>query len=104
MAKLPSAQNEGGAGKAIIVGYGRVGQLVGEMLKAHAIDFIAVETGASLVKQLRQQGVEIYWGDAARPEFLARCGIANARALIVTVGGARASEESSRRHVSSARM
>ncbi|MGP8231560.1 MAG: cation:proton antiporter [Methylovirgula sp.] len=93
LAKLPSAQDEGGAGKAIIVGYGRVGQLVGEMLKAHAIDFIAVETGASLVKQLRQQGVEIYWGDAARPEFLARCGIAKARALIVTVGGARASEE-----------
>ena len=62
------------------------------MLKAHAIDFIAIETGAPLVKQLRQQGLEIYWGDASRPEFLTRCGIANARALIVTVGGSAASE------------
>ncbi|QAY95939.1 potassium transporter TrkA [Methylovirgula ligni] len=93
LAQLPSPQEEGAASKAIIVGYGRVGQLVGEMLKAHAIDFIAIETGATLVKQLRQQGLEIYWGDASRPEFLARCGIANARALIVTVGGSQASEE-----------
>ncbi len=46
LAQLPSPQDDGAAGKAIIVGYGRVGQLVGEMLKAHAIDFIAVETGA----------------------------------------------------------
>ncbi len=92
LAQLPSPQNENGASKAIIVGYGRVGQLVGEMLKAHAIDFIAIETGAPLVKQLRQQGLEIYWGDASRPEFLTRCGIASARALIVTVGGSAASE------------
>ncbi|MDR3407728.1 MAG: cation:proton antiporter [Methylovirgula sp.] len=93
LAQLPSPQDDGAAGKAIIVGYGRVGQLVGEMLKAHAIDFIAVETGASLVKQFRQQGVDIYWGNATRPEFLARCGIVKARALIVTVGVAQVSEE-----------
>jgi monovalent cation:H+ antiporter-2, CPA2 family len=93
LAQLPALENDATADKAIIVGYGRVGQLVGEMLKAHAIGFIAIETSANLVKPLRQQGVEIYWGDAARPEFLTRCGIAKARALIVTVGGAQASED-----------
>ena len=66
LAELPALENDGVAAKAIIVGYGRVGQLVGEMLKAHAIDFIAIETSANLVKPLRQQGVEIYWGDAAQ--------------------------------------
>ena len=78
-------------GKAIIVGYGRVGQLVGEMLNAHAIDFLAVETNAGLVRQFRQRGVDIYWGNAARPEFLARCGVGRARALIVTIGAAQGS-------------
>jgi CPA2 family monovalent cation:H+ antiporter-2 len=93
LAKLAAPNEDGGAGKAIIIGFARVGQLVGEMLKAHAIDFVAVETNASLVKQLRQQGVEIYWGDATRQEFLARCGLAKARALIVTTGVPLASAE-----------
>jgi monovalent cation:H+ antiporter-2, CPA2 family len=93
LAKLLEASPDNDAGKAIIVGYGRVGQLVGEMLKAHQIDFIVVETSATLVKQFRQAGVDIYWGNAARPEFLSRCGIARARALIVTIGAAQASEE-----------
>jgi monovalent cation:H+ antiporter-2, CPA2 family len=91
--KLPVPVEEGAAGKAIIVGYGRVGQVVGDMLRAHAIDFLAVETNAGLVKQFRSQGTDIYWGNATKPEFLARCGIANARALIVTIGAVEGSEE-----------
>lgn len=92
IAKLPEAPQDG-AGKAIIIGYGRVGQLVGEMLKSHAIAFIAIETSAGLVRQHRRLGTDIYWGDAARPEFLSRCGIANARALIITIGATQASED-----------
>ncbi len=60
--KSPAPLEEGAIGKAIIVGYGRVGQVVGEMLRAHAIDFLAVETSAGLVKQFRSQGTDIYWG------------------------------------------
>ncbi len=93
LALLPSPQDDGGAGKAIIVGYGRVGQLVGEMLTAHQIGFIVVETNAGLVRQFRGPGVEIYWGDATRSEFLGRCGADKARALVVTIGAAQASEE-----------
>jgi len=70
-----------------------VGQLVGEMLKVHAIPFIATDTSPGLVKRFRGEGVEIYWGDATRPEFLARCGVGKARALVVTIGAQVASEE-----------
>ena len=77
LAKLPSPQDEGGAGKAIIVGYGRVGQLVGDMLKAHAIDFIAVETSAQPRQAIASAGAWKSIGAMpAQPEFLARCGIA----------------------------
>ena len=102
LALLPSPQDDGGAGKAIIVGYGRVGQLVGEMLTAHQIGFIVVETNAGLVRQFRDPGVEIYWGDATRSEFLGRCGADKARALVVTIGGRRPPKRSSRQHGSSA--
>ena len=70
---------------AIIVGFGRVGQLVGDMLHAHAIRYLAVDTDPSLVKRLRAEGHDIYWGNAARPEFLARCGLGKAKALIITM-------------------
>jgi monovalent cation:H+ antiporter-2, CPA2 family len=90
-ARLPG--EDAGAGKAIIVGFGRVGQLVGEMLKAHRIAFLVIETNAGLVRRFRRQGLEIYWGNAARSEFLERCGIGKARALVVTIDAPETSEE-----------
>jgi len=91
IARLP--EEDAGARKAIIVGFGRVGQLVGEMLKAYQIAFLVVETNPGLVRRFRSQGVEIYWGNAARPEFLTRSGISKARALVVTIDASEASEE-----------
>ncbi|MGH6817450.1 MAG: cation:proton antiporter [Methylovirgula sp.] len=91
IARLP--EEDASASKAIIVGYGRIGQLVGEMLKAHQIEFLVVETNAALVRRFRRQGVEIFWGDAARGEFLRRSGIGKARALIVTIDAPEASED-----------
>ncbi len=76
---------EGPAPDAIIVGFGRVGQLVGDMLHAHAIRYLAVDTDPGLVNRLRAEGRDIYWGNASRPEFLARCGLAKAKALIITM-------------------
>lgn len=81
----PSYLERDAAPGAIIIGYGRVGQLVGEMLHEHAIPFLAVDTNAALVRQFRAQGVDIHWGNASRPEFLARSGLGRARALVVTM-------------------
>jgi len=80
-------------GRVVIVGFGRIGGLVGEMLKRHDIPFVAVESVVSIVTEAREEGVEIYWGNATRREFLMRCGLAQARALVVTVENVRAAEE-----------
>lgn len=74
-----------GAEKILVVGYGRVGMLVGELLRRHEIPFVAIDGSASVVASARDAGVEIYWGDAARPDFLHRCGIARARGVVVTM-------------------
>jgi CPA2 family monovalent cation:H+ antiporter-2 len=81
------------AGRAIIVGYGRVGQLVGEMMTAHDIAYVAVDQSVATVRTFRSGGIDIYWGDAARPDFLARCGLAKATALVITLDRAAAAEE-----------
>lgn len=71
--------------RVLIAGYGRVGRLVGEMLRRHDIGWVAVEQDAKLVEMGRRAGEVLYFGDAARPDFLARCGLAEAPALVVTM-------------------
>ncbi|CAN5405868.1 cation:proton antiporter [soil metagenome] len=72
-------------GAVMIVGYGRVGRLVGEMLAEHKVPFIALDTDPAAVTEARRQGHDIYYGDAGRTEMLELCGIATARALVVTM-------------------
>jgi CPA2 family monovalent cation:H+ antiporter-2 len=88
-----SPGGEVAAGRVVVVGYGRVGRLVGDMLRRHDIPFVAVESSVAIVAAHRDSGVEIYWGNATRREFLLRCGVAQARALVVTVENPRAAEE-----------
>ena len=71
--------------KALVVGYGRVGQLVGEMLAEHKVPFIAVDNAAILVSALRREGASVYYGDVRNIEFLKHCGLNTAKAAIITI-------------------
>ena len=78
--------------RAIIVGYGRVGALIGDMLDRHAIPFIAVDANAGVTARARADGKPVYYGDAARPEYLRLCGLETARAVVVTMDAPKANE------------
>lgn len=82
-----------GEGRVVIAGFGRIGSLVGDMLSRHDVPYFAVEDVVSIVAEARARGVEIYWGNATRREFLLRCGLEQARALVVTVSNPRAAAE-----------
>src|SRR5437879_3399158 len=73
------------APRVLIAGYGRGGRLVGEMRRRHDLGWAAVEQDARLVEAGRRAGETLFFGDAARPDFLARCGLAEAPALVVTM-------------------
>jgi CPA2 family monovalent cation:H+ antiporter-2 len=79
---------EGGSGHAIVIGYGRVGQLVCTMLERHKLSYIAVDSNAYAVPSQRRAGREVFYGNATDPEFLHACGIAEAKAVIVSVSAA----------------
>jgi len=79
--------------RVMIVGFGRIGGLVGEMLKRHQIPFVAVDDVVSIVSTARLNGVEIYWGNAQRRDFLLKCGVTQAKALVVTIENPPATEE-----------
>jgi monovalent cation:H+ antiporter-2, CPA2 family len=78
--------------RVIIVGYGRVGALIGDMLDRHSIPFIAVDSDARLTTRARSDGKPVYYGDAARPEYLRHCGLETARAVVVTMDSPAANE------------
>jgi CPA2 family monovalent cation:H+ antiporter-2 len=69
----------------LVVGYGRVGRLVGEMLERHDLPWVAADQNPKSAEQGRRAGKAIYFGDAARPDFLLRCGLADALALVITM-------------------
>ncbi len=73
------------AGQVLVVGFGRVGRLVGEMLKEHGQEFLALDANPSTVAKGRAEGANVFYGDAGRPELLAHCGIGTARVLVVTM-------------------
>jgi monovalent cation:H+ antiporter-2, CPA2 family len=70
---------------AIVVGYGRVGKVVCALLNEHGIPYIAADSDASTVTRDRREGHDVYYGDAADPEFLEICGLANAAGVIITI-------------------
>jgi K+:H+ antiporter len=78
--------------RVLVVGYGRVGRLIGEMLARHKIPYLSIDSDPALVARERNAGKRIYFGDASRREFLRRCGIARARALVVTTNSPQAIE------------
>ena len=73
------------AKRVIVVGHGRVGQLVCGLLEEHNIPYIAADRDTALVGRWRQLGRPIYYGDASNPLFLRRCGIDEATGVIVTL-------------------
>ncbi|MFL0585701.1 cation:proton antiporter [Sphingomonas olei] len=71
--------------RAVIIGFGRVGQLVAELLAVHDQPYLAVEANIDAVKAGRAAGHPIIFGDVVRSQFVDRLDLPNARALILTM-------------------
>jgi monovalent cation:H+ antiporter-2, CPA2 family len=76
----------------VIGGYGRVGQMIARLLADENVPHVALDTNGQLVTECRRRGHACYFGDAGRPELLARVGAARARAFVVTVNAPQAAE------------
>jgi CPA2 family monovalent cation:H+ antiporter-2 len=73
------------AARVIVVGFGRVGQVVATMLEAHQVAYVAIDSDPDLVAGQRDKGRPIYYGDMMRIDLLRRLHLENARALVITV-------------------
>lgn len=80
------------ADHVIIGGFGRVGEMVARVLDAERIPYVAVDSNAEHVAAQRLAGHVVYYGDATRPEMLAKLGARTARAFVVTPNSSAAAE------------
>jgi CPA2 family monovalent cation:H+ antiporter-2 len=70
---------------SVVVGYGRVGSLVGNALTDRAEPFVVIEDGAPIVAKLRESGLAAIAGNAVRADVLAAANVAEARRLFVAI-------------------
>ncbi len=75
-------------GHAILVGYGRVGSIVGQNLKSSGTPFLVIEDSSNRIGELRDQGIEAISGNAASRELLDLANIAGARSLVIAIPNA----------------
>ena len=70
---------------AIIVGCGRVGRLVAQMLTRHGKPYVAIDSDTDQIEQCKREGYNAVFANASRVDVLDRLGVARAPAVILTM-------------------
>ena len=80
------APNNDGA-NALIVGYGRFGQTVGQMLIAQGIPVTLIDTDIEMIDVAGEFGAKVYFGDGTRVDLLRQAGAAKAELICFCIDG-----------------
>ena len=72
-------------GQVVLLGFGRVGRMVADMLDVHAKDYLAIDSDVDSVAASRKQGYDVMFGDVGRPELIERLREREPAAFILTM-------------------
>ncbi len=75
----------GGEGHVVIAGFGRMGQIISQVVSASGVDVVAIDKSPSHIRNAERFGFKVYYGDASRLDTLLTAGAADARAVIFTM-------------------
>jgi K+:H+ antiporter len=91
---MPDGTSTASSGhRAVVVGYGPVGQTVTRLLQENNIEPTIIELNRDTVRSLRESGVSAIYGDASHREILQGAGTGSAGSLILSAAGMQASTE-----------
>ena len=82
---VPEPVQQDFTGHVVVVGYGRVGEHIVELLKHLDVPYLVVEQDAARASEFQKQGVPTLFGDAANSEIMTHVDLERARALVVTI-------------------
>jgi CPA2 family monovalent cation:H+ antiporter-2 len=71
--------------QVVILGFGRVGRMVADMLDTHKKDYLAIDSDIDGVSASRKEGYDVLFGDVAHPELLERLKQREPSAFILTM-------------------
>ncbi|MFN8388560.1 MAG: cation:proton antiporter [Anaerolineales bacterium] len=82
-APIPAAVDETIKDHVVIVGYGRVGSHIVNLLMKMSVPHLVIDSDPDHIEQLNQKGILNLYGDASNSEVLTHAHLQNARALVV---------------------
>lgn len=82
---METPQHEGS--NAVVVGYGRFGQTVAQMLIGQGIPVTIVDTDVEMIETAGTFGMKVYYGDGTRTDILRQAGAADAELLLFCQDG-----------------
>ena len=77
----------GGGANALVVGYGRFGQTVAQMLLAAGIPVTLIDTDTEMIDVASEFGAQVYFGDGTRRDLLRQAGAAEAELILFCLDG-----------------
>lgn len=86
----PAGEREGprdDGAHALIVGYGRFGQTVAQMLIASDVPVTLIDTDIEMIDVAREFGAKVYFGDGTRMDVLRQAGAADAELIMFCIDG-----------------
>jgi CPA2 family monovalent cation:H+ antiporter-2 len=83
--RMDASLDTAAPGQVIILGLGRVGRMVADMLEAHGKDYLAIDADVDGVAVTRKEGYDVIFGDVAHPELLGRLKEREPSAFILTM-------------------
>jgi len=83
--QLDATLGEAALGQVIVLGFGRVGRMVADMLDAHNKDYLAIDSDTDAVAASRNEGYDVLFGDVSRPELIEQLREREPSALILTM-------------------
>jgi CPA2 family monovalent cation:H+ antiporter-2 len=72
-------------GQVMILGFGRVGRLIADMMETHGKDYLAVDADVDVAASARKEGYDVIFGDVAHSELIERARQKNPSAFILTM-------------------
>lgn len=73
------------AGQALVIGFGRVGQVVSQALLARGTGVTIIDAAPDMIRAAQRFGLRIYYGDGTRLDVLRACGIAQVGLVVICV-------------------
>lgn len=74
----------------IVAGFGRMGQIVSQVLTNSGVKVTAIDRNAAHIRNAERFGFKVYFGDASRLDLLITAGVLEARAIILCMDDTKA--------------